>query len=408
MNPADQPSSGPADENLAYEITKNHLVHFTSSDPRCRGVELPEGLLLRYTLSSALYFYLRTGIRDGKIWTRIFASDSPYDRQKAMIGDVMTPIFEPHADLTHLKKVEDRVLRLGRFRPRGDRLRGRLPQFPGRGCAHRVNCSPNRLRLAFGAKPQAAFIVRRRIMRLATIQTSDGPRAAVLHGMFYVDLHATDPRLPASVRRLLEMGPASLELAREAARRADAVKYEAGRVALPAADSRSAQDRLHRPELSRSRRRVRRAHPQRPRTVQQVRHRPDRPRRSHRAAVREQRGRLRGRIGRRHRRGGPAPVGRAGARATSPATRWAMTFPHATGSSRRTASSGWSARPSTPLRPCGPALVTADEVPDPHNLGIRLRLNGQTMQDSNTKQMIFSVGEVVAICRRSSPWSPAT
>ena len=31
--------------------------------------------------------------------------------------------------------------------------------------------------------------------------------------------------------------------------------------------------------------------------------------------------------------------------------------------------------------PVGPTLVTADEVPDPHKLGIRLRLNGQTMQD---------------------------
>ena len=41
--------------------------------------------------------------------------------------------------------------------------------------------------------------------------------------------------------------------------------------------------------------------------------------------------------------------------------------------------------------PMGPELVTADEVPDPHNLGIRLRLNGQTMQDSNTRQMIFGV-----------------
>ena len=46
--------------------------------------------------------------------------------------------------------------------------------------------------------------------------------------------------------------------------------------------------------------------------------------------------------------------------------------------------------------PVGPVLVTADEVPDPHNLPIRLRLNGQTMQDSNTKQMIFSVGATLA------------
>ncbi len=67
-------------------------------------------MLLRYTLSQALYFYLRTGIRDGKIWTRVFASDSPYDRQKATIGDVMTPIFDPRADLTHLTKVQRLVL----------------------------------------------------------------------------------------------------------------------------------------------------------------------------------------------------------------------------------------------------------------------------------------------------------
>jgi 2-keto-4-pentenoate hydratase/2-oxohepta-3-ene-1,7-dioic acid hydratase in catechol pathway len=46
--------------------------------------------------------------------------------------------------------------------------------------------------------------------------------------------------------------------------------------------------------------------------------------------------------------------------------------------------------------PTGPVLVTADEVPDPHNLAIRLRLNGQTMQDSNTSQMIFKVGDIIA------------
>jgi len=46
--------------------------------------------------------------------------------------------------------------------------------------------------------------------------------------------------------------------------------------------------------------------------------------------------------------------------------------------------------------PVGPVLVTPDEVPDPHALGIRLRLNGQTMQDSSTSQLIFRVDEVIA------------
>lgn len=46
--------------------------------------------------------------------------------------------------------------------------------------------------------------------------------------------------------------------------------------------------------------------------------------------------------------------------------------------------------------PVGPTLVTKDEVPNPHHLGIRLRLNGKTMQESNTEQMIFSVAHLVA------------
>jgi len=46
--------------------------------------------------------------------------------------------------------------------------------------------------------------------------------------------------------------------------------------------------------------------------------------------------------------------------------------------------------------PVGPYLVTADEVPDPHALGIRLRLNGETMQDSSTAQLIFKVDEIIA------------
>jgi 2-keto-4-pentenoate hydratase/2-oxohepta-3-ene-1,7-dioic acid hydratase in catechol pathway len=46
--------------------------------------------------------------------------------------------------------------------------------------------------------------------------------------------------------------------------------------------------------------------------------------------------------------------------------------------------------------PVGPALVTPDEVGDPHKLGIRLRLNGRTMQESTTSQLIFGVDETIA------------
>jgi 2-keto-4-pentenoate hydratase/2-oxohepta-3-ene-1,7-dioic acid hydratase in catechol pathway len=45
--------------------------------------------------------------------------------------------------------------------------------------------------------------------------------------------------------------------------------------------------------------------------------------------------------------------------------------------------------------PFGPYLATTDEIPDPHKLRIALRLNGETMQDSSTAQMIFGVPELI-------------
>ena len=41
--------------------------------------------------------------------------------------------------------------------------------------------------------------------------------------------------------------------------------------------------------------------------------------------------------------------------------------------------------------PCGPAIVTADEVPNPHALGIRLWVNGELRQESNTGAMLFDI-----------------
>lgn len=46
--------------------------------------------------------------------------------------------------------------------------------------------------------------------------------------------------------------------------------------------------------------------------------------------------------------------------------------------------------------PIGPVLVTADEGLDPHNLGIRCVLNGETMQNSNTSQFVFNIPETIA------------
>ena len=46
--------------------------------------------------------------------------------------------------------------------------------------------------------------------------------------------------------------------------------------------------------------------------------------------------------------------------------------------------------------PLGPALVTQDEVPDPGNIDLYLTLNGQEMQRSNTRHLIFSIPYLIA------------
>ncbi|TMG19106.1 MAG: fumarylacetoacetate hydrolase family protein [Chloroflexi bacterium] len=46
--------------------------------------------------------------------------------------------------------------------------------------------------------------------------------------------------------------------------------------------------------------------------------------------------------------------------------------------------------------PMGPVIITADEIPDPQRLRLRLSVNGTAKQDSNTSDMIFSVARIVA------------
>ncbi|MGH9161428.1 MAG: fumarylacetoacetate hydrolase family protein, partial [Vicinamibacteraceae bacterium] len=58
--------------------------------------------------------------------------------------------------------------------------------------------------------------------------------------------------------------------------------------------------------------------------------------------------------------------------------------------------------------PLGPTLVTTDEIPDPQALRIRTTLNGETMQDSNTNDMIFDVATLVSFLSESSTLLPGT
>ncbi len=56
--------------------------------------------------------------------------------------------------------------------------------------------------------------------------------------------------------------------------------------------------------------------------------------------------------------------------------------------------------------PIGPCLVTTDEIPDPHVLDISLTLNGETMQRSNTSNLIFGVFNLVAYISQTLTLEP--
>lgn len=56
--------------------------------------------------------------------------------------------------------------------------------------------------------------------------------------------------------------------------------------------------------------------------------------------------------------------------------------------------------------PMGPWVVTKDEVPNPQNLAIKLRLNGETMQSSRTDQLIFGVPELIEFLTGSITLEP--
>ena len=58
--------------------------------------------------------------------------------------------------------------------------------------------------------------------------------------------------------------------------------------------------------------------------------------------------------------------------------------------------------------PIGPAIVTRDEIPDPNSLRLQTLVNGKTMQDSNTRDMIFDVPTLIAFLSGSTTLLPGT
>jgi 2-keto-4-pentenoate hydratase/2-oxohepta-3-ene-1,7-dioic acid hydratase in catechol pathway len=232
-------------------------------------------------------------------------------------------------------------------------------------------------------------------MRLATLDTATGPLAAAFHQNHYIDLQATDPALPASVRRLLEAGPDGLEAANKAVRSPHAVKIHAAGAKLL-------------PPIPRPHKIVCLGLNYRDHAAESGAPIPKEPVLfskystaliGHEAAIVlppvsqevDYEAELVIVVGKRGRPATPEEARSYIAGYTVghdvSARDWQL---------RKDQKQWMAGKTFDTFAPTGPHLVTADEVPDPHNLGIRLRLNGKTMQDSNTREMIFKVGEVLA------------
>ncbi len=71
------------------------------------------------------------------------------------------------------------------------------------------------------------------------------------------------------------------------------------------------------------------------------------------------------------------------------------------------ATSQWTMAKSFPtFCPMGPAIVTADEIPDPHNLAISLTIDGVIHQSSNTRELVFKIPELIEYLSSITPLLP--
>jgi 2-keto-4-pentenoate hydratase/2-oxohepta-3-ene-1,7-dioic acid hydratase in catechol pathway len=232
-------------------------------------------------------------------------------------------------------------------------------------------------------------------MRIATIHTNAGPRAAVLQGDHYVDLHATDSSLPPSVRTMLEQGPSALQAAAHAAKRPNAVTHRAAGAKLlaPVPDphkiiciglnykDHAAEGGVpipREPVLFSKYATALIGHGENivlPPVSKKVDYEAE----------------LVIVVGKRSRHLKAETAAEYAAGYTIghdvSARDWQL---------EKDGKQWMVGKTFDTFAPCGPHLVTADEVRDPLDLPIRLRLNGETMQNSNTRQMVFNVGYLLA------------
>ena len=70
-------------------------------------------------------------------------------------------------------------------------------------------------------------------------------------------------------------------------------------------------------------------------------------------------------------------------------------------------STQWSMSKSFPtFCPLGPAIVTADEIADPHALDISLSIDGEVLQHSNTRELVFKIPDLIAYLSSITPLLP--
>jgi len=71
------------------------------------------------------------------------------------------------------------------------------------------------------------------------------------------------------------------------------------------------------------------------------------------------------------------------------------------------ASTQWSMSKCFPtFCPLGPAIVTADEIADPHQLAIGLSIDGEQLQSSNTRELVFKIPELIEYLSSITPLLP--
>lgn len=232
-------------------------------------------------------------------------------------------------------------------------------------------------------------------MRLATIQTAIGPRACLRDGADYVDLYSTNPNLPSSMRELLAGGPEMLALAKAAV-----CDPEAMRIPLVQA--------VFAPVVPDARKILGIGLNYRDHAIEGGKPIPTEPVLfakfpnvliGHGEPIRlpkvskgvDYEAELVVVIGRRGRDISESDALDYVAGYTCghdvSARDWQF----------RGAERQWTlGKTFDTFGPTGPEIVTADELGDPHHLRVQLRLNGQTMQDSNTKEFIFSVPKLIA------------